>query len=167
VSVGDVVVSAGGNTAGVAAGSSGFLAVSVLLDVPVVVWALTTTSGPRCDVVVDDVFSVASPVPGVSAVVDDPGDDPADGVDFEVVGEVPVVWVDVDSWGVTPPAGDGSDGVVFEDSVSVASANATPCPIAIAVPTPNATASPPTRPMYRAEPMISLTSLPPTSVGTI
>jgi hypothetical protein len=39
---------------------------------------------------------------------------------------------------------------------SVVSADATPCPVAIAVPTPNATANPPTRPIWLAAPMASL-----------
>jgi hypothetical protein len=54
------------------------------------------------------------------------------------VPEVPVLAVD---------ALDGPDDAVV-------SADATPYPVAIAVPTPNATASPPTRPIWVAAPMV-------------
>jgi hypothetical protein len=42
-----------------------------------------------------------------------------------------------------------------EDPSDVGSAHATPCPAKTAAPTPRATASPPTRPIYRAAPIAS------------
>jgi hypothetical protein len=54
---------------------------------------------------------------------------------------------------VDPLVVDVSDAGGFE---VVSSAEATPYPVAIAVPTPNATASPPTRPIWAAAPMLFL-----------
>jgi hypothetical protein len=63
-----------------------------------------------------------------------------------------VVLMSVDPPVLDPLVADVPD----EDGVdAVSSAVATPYPVAIAVPTPNATASPPTRPMWAAAPMVS------------
>jgi hypothetical protein len=113
---------------------SGSLGVSVgwvVLAVPVLVWALTTTPPVTVFVVVpDDVVPLScSDVTGVVEVC----------VSVVVVPVVVVVLVLV-----APPVVDVSDAGGFE---VVSSAEATPYPVAIAVPTPNATASPPTRPI--------------------
>jgi hypothetical protein len=62
---------------------------------------------------------------------------------------------------VDPLVAEVSDVGEFEDvgefdDLAVSSAEATPYPVAIAVPTPSATASPPTRPMWAAAPMLFL-----------
>jgi septal ring-binding cell division protein DamX len=50
---------------------------------------------------------------------------------------------------------DADDEVAEPDSSEPDSAEATPYPVRMAMPTPRATASPPTRPMYRAAPITS------------
>ncbi|HEV7420182.1 MAG TPA: hypothetical protein VGO30_10080 [Mycobacterium sp.] len=119
--------------------SSGGVGVLVLPDVPVVVWALTTTPGATVlDVVLLVVVAVVAVVPGWVVVVD-PVFAGTEGVDGPV--PAPVVAVPVVPAGsadCTLPAGE------LEDAES--SASATPCPVAIAVPTPRATARRPTRP---------------------
>jgi hypothetical protein len=97
----------------------------VVPDVPVLVWALTTTSPVTVFVVVLEEVVLLSGS-GVEGVVDGSVDV------FVSVVVVPVV------------------AVVLVDPgelETVSSAEATPYPVAIAVPTPNATASPPTRPI--------------------
>jgi hypothetical protein len=102
--------------------------VPVLLDVPVLVCALTTTPPLTVFVVVFD--DAALPSDSVVTVV-------VDGSVAVWVLAVVFVLVSVD-----PVVDDVSGG-----ELAVSSAEAMPCPVAIAVPTPNATASPPTRPM--------------------
>jgi hypothetical protein len=107
---------------------------AVVPDVPVLVWALTTTSPVTVFVVVpDDVVPLSCS--GVTGVVDGSVD-----VFVSVVVVPVVVVVLVDPGGLE----------------MVSSAEATPHPVAIAVPTPNATASPPTRPIWVAAPMVFL-----------
>ena len=112
----------------------------MVLDVPVLVWALTTTpSATVVDVVLDVVVCVDVVCSrGVWVVFDGSVDSI---VEAPVVGPV-VGFVLVESVLVDPPV--DALGAV---ELLVSSAVATPCPVAIAVPTPNATARPPTRPI--------------------
>jgi len=129
VSLGDAV------SVGLVVGSGvcvGFV-VPVVPDVPVLVWALTTTPPLTVFVVVVDPV-VLLPFSDLTGVVD-----ASVGVSVSVVGVSVLVSVVVD-----PLATDVSDAGGFP---AVSSAEATPYPVAIAVPTPNATASPPTRPI--------------------
>jgi hypothetical protein len=123
-------------------------------DVPVLVWALTTTPPVTMFVVVPD------------DVVPFSGSDVAGVVDGSVevcvsVVVVPVVVVVVLVL-VVPLVVDVSDAGGFE---VVSSAEATPYPVTIAVPTPNATASPPTRPMWAPAPMLFLHEASPPSIS--
>jgi hypothetical protein len=104
---------------------------AVVPDVPVLVWALTTTSPVTVFVVVLEEVVLLSGS-GVAGVADGSVD-----VFVSVVVVPVVVVVLVDPGGLEV----------------VSSAEATPYPVAIAVPTPNATASPPTRPIWAAAPM--------------
>ncbi|HYP96325.1 MAG TPA: hypothetical protein VER34_25120 [Mycobacterium sp.] len=109
-----------------------------MLNVPVLVWALTTTPPVTVFVVVpDDVV----PLSGSDelGVVDGSVE-----VCVLVVVVVPVVVAVFVLVSVAPLVVEVSDDGGFE---AVSSAEATPYPVAIAVPTPSATASPPTRPI--------------------
>ncbi len=113
------------------------------------------------------------PVDGVesSDVVDDESadescdsvEDSADDVDVESPVEPDVDAFDdepeVDDFDDEPEVDDFDDEPEVDDSddeldVESGSAHATPGVVAIAIPTPNATANPPTRPMYLALPMV-------------
>jgi hypothetical protein len=113
------------------------------------VWALTTTPPATAFVVVpDDVVPLScSDVTGVVEVC----------VSVVVVPVVVVVSVLV-----AAPVVGVSDAGGFE---VVSSAEATPYPVAIAVPTPNATASPPTRPIWVAAPMVCLREASPPAIS--
>lgn len=139
-------------------GAAGVFVVEVLLEVPVVLWALTTT--PLATVVV--VFEDVREEDGVSAALDaepEPVSEPAAG---DVVGSAVET---VSLTGPVPSSEAPDDGeppevleaLELEELVDeVSSAAATPYPVATAVPTPSATAKPPTRPMYLAAPMLPL-----------
>jgi hypothetical protein len=128
-----------------------------VLDVPALVWALTTTP----PLTVFGVFLDLVPLCGsdVVGVVDGSVE-----VCVSAVVVVPVVVVVLVLVSVAPLAGDVSDGGGFE---VVSSAEATPYPVAIAVPMPNATASPPTRPMWAAAPMLFLHEASPPSISDL
>jgi len=113
-----------------------------VLNVPVLVWALTTTPPVTVFVVVPDDVVPLSGSDELGVV-----DGSVEVCVLVVVVVVPVVvavfvLVSVDP--LVVDVSDASDDGGFE---VVSSAEATPYQVAIAVPTPNATASPPTRPI--------------------
>jgi hypothetical protein len=135
VGCGAAVSVVGATSVGVLA-AGGVFVVVVLVEVPVLVWALTTTPSAT---VLDVVVSVVV----VAVVVFD-----ADGW-VVVDGCADWVWVApaVEFVPVDPVVEDVFDVFGLDPAEVVSSAVAMPCPVAIAVPTPNATASPPTRPI--------------------
>lgn len=113
------VVSVVGATAVVGVGDEGVLVVVVLVEVPVLVWALTTTPSAT---VLDVALSV---VVVVVVVFDSDGWAVADGsADFVWV--VPVVAVDVEFVPVDPVTEDVFDVLTFEPEEVVSSARAMP-----------------------------------------
>jgi hypothetical protein len=138
------VVSADGAAAvvGVVA-DAGVFVVVVLVDVPVLVWALTTTPSAT---VLDAEFSVVV----VVVVFDSDGWVVVDGcVDCDWVAPfvVPVFSLGVEFDPVDPVVEEVFEVLTLDPAEVVSSAEAMPYPVAIAVPTPSATASPPTRPI--------------------
>lgn len=167
-------VSAGSGTAGCGAGvdvgsigaevdsgPAGVWVGTVLPDVPVVVWALTTTPAATViDVVLVPVGVVLLATRAVSVfgevefgevdvgeVIPDDGDDTGLGSALTVGFED-----DPGFTGLEIAASEVDESV---DPIVSSLAAATPCPLTMAVPTPKATAKPPTRPMYVAAPMVS------------
>jgi hypothetical protein len=137
-----VSVDGAASVVGVVADAGVFIVV-VLVEVPVLVWALTTTPSAT---VLDVVFSVVV----VVVVFDSDGwvvvDGCVDGV-WVVPVVVPVFSVGVEFEPVDPVEDEVFEVLTLDPAEVVSSAAAMPYPVAIAVPTPNATASPPTRPI--------------------
>jgi hypothetical protein len=140
------VGSASGSAVGLGVGSVvGFgVGEAVLPELPVLVWALTTP-------LVADPEVVSEPV-GLSS---DPVDVAVGAVEACGVAEAAFspVFAEAVFEDVVVPDPLALDDWLLEEPVDVSSALATPYPVATAVPTPNATARPPTRPMYLDAPM--------------
>jgi hypothetical protein len=141
-SVGSTSGSAVGLGVGLGAGFG--VGEAVLPELPVLVWALTTPLVADPEVVVEPVGLSSDPVDVAVGTVEACG--AVEAALSPVFAEA--VFEDV----VVPDALALADWLL-EEPVDVSSALATPYPVATAVPTPNATARPPTRPMYLDAPM--------------